>query len=71
MRRIEMLLVLALLAGTANADVPANLKEVIVVFKTHYDLGYTDLASKVIENYKTTMIDKALDVCDANRTLPE
>jgi len=46
-------------------------REVIVVFKTHYDLGYTDLASKVVENYCTTMIDKALDVCDANQTLPE
>jgi alpha-mannosidase len=65
---------IALAAGTAAGDAPAapppNLKEVVVVFKTHYDLGYTDLASDVIENYKTTMIDKALDVCDASRALP-
>ncbi len=51
---------------TAAADVD----QVVVVFKTHYDIGYTDLASKVVETYRTTMIDKALDVADQSRALP-
>ena len=48
----------------------AKLEQVVVVFKTHFDIGYTDLASNVVERYRTSMIDKALDVCDATRGLP-
>lgn len=51
-------------------QVPPRLREVILVFKTHFDLGYTDLASNVIQRYRTTMIDKALRVVDENRGLP-
>jgi alpha-mannosidase len=43
---------------------------VIVVFKTHFDIGYTDLASNVVQRYRTTMIDDALKVVDQNRELP-
>ena len=49
---------------------PPAVREVIVVFKTHFDIGYTDLATNVIQKYRTTMIDQALDVVDQNRDLP-
>jgi len=52
-----------------NARPP--LEEIILVFKTHFDIGYTDMASKVVERYRTSMIDSALDVVDASRDLPE
>ncbi len=58
--------------GTAVAgrrmsrEVPEHLEEVIVVFKTHFDIGYTDLARNVIEHYRTEMIDGALEVCAAS-----
>ncbi|HUT93581.1 MAG TPA: glycoside hydrolase family 38 C-terminal domain-containing protein [Thermoguttaceae bacterium] len=55
--------------GTESAGSP-GLEQVIVVFKTHFDIGYTGLASEVVERYRTSMIDKALDVCDASRDLP-
>ncbi|MFA6240949.1 MAG: hypothetical protein WC655_08475 [Candidatus Hydrogenedentales bacterium] len=61
------------LTAALAADSPAtpqHVDQVVVVFKTHYDIGYTDLASKVVETYRTTMIDKALDVCDQSRSLP-
>ncbi len=48
----------------------AEVREVIVTFKTHFDIGYTDLASRVVERYRTTMIDQALDVVDRNHDLP-
>ena len=48
-----------------------QLEEVILVFKTHFDIGYTDMASKVVERYRTSMIDSALDVVDDSRDLPE
>ena len=41
-----------------------NLKEVIVVNKTHVDLGYTHLASDALELYRTEMIDEALNTMD-------
>jgi hypothetical protein len=48
----------------------AEVREVIVTFKTHFDIGYTDLASNVVQRYRTTMIDQALKVVDQNRDLP-
>ena len=47
-----------------------GLKEIVVVFKTHFDIGYTDMASNIVQRYRTTMIDQALDVVDQNRDLP-
>jgi alpha-mannosidase len=43
---------------------------VVVVFKTHFDIGYTDMASNVVQRYRTTRIDEALSVVDENRDLP-
>ncbi|MBW7863704.1 MAG: hypothetical protein GX580_17725 [Candidatus Hydrogenedens sp.] len=67
--RVKLFLMVLLVSGAASA-VPAGLREVVVVFKTHYDIGYTDLASTVVAGYKSAMIDKALAVCDAGRDLP-
>lgn len=50
---------------------PPPLEEIILVFKTHFDIGYTDMAARVIERYQTSMIDSALDVVDDSRNLPE
>jgi len=48
----------------------AAVEEVIVVFKTHFDIGYTDFATNVLERYRTTMMDDALRVVEENRSLP-
>ena len=47
-----------------------KLEEVIIVSKTHFDIGYTDLASKVVDRYRTTMTDQALKLVDESRGLP-
>src|SRR5512135_2936512 len=57
------------LAAT-NSPPPPRLEQVIVVFKTHFDIGFTDMASNVVQRYRTTMIDRALEVVDQNRDLP-
>lgn len=57
-------------AGEPKAASPAGVEQVVVVFKTHFDIGYTQLAREVVERYRTSMIDKALDVCDHTATLP-
>ena len=47
-----------------------RLEEVIVVSKTHFDIGYTDLASRVVDRYRTTMADQALKLVEESRGLP-
>ena len=60
------------LAFPSAADTVASnrVEQVIIVFKTHFDIGYTDMASNVVAKYRTTMIDQALQVVDQNRGLP-
>ena len=48
----------------------SGVRQVIVVFKTHFDIGFTDMASNVVQRYRTSMIDQALQVVDQNRDLP-
>ncbi|MCW1921887.1 hypothetical protein OKA05_04945 [Luteolibacter arcticus] len=58
------------LAGDATIIAPVAVTDVWIVFKTHFDLGFTDLASNVFNKYRTTMMDGALSVIDDNRTQP-
>ena len=37
---------------------------ILIIFKTHLDLGYTDLAAKIEERYMTEMIPHALDLAE-------
>lgn len=55
---------------TLPAADPPRVSEVVVVFKTHFDIGYTDMASNVVARYRTAMIDDALKVVDQNQGLP-
>jgi hypothetical protein len=68
-----MLEILAAAAARPVAARPAEspqLEEVIVVYKTHFDIGYTDLTRNVVEYYRARMIDKALEIVDRTRELP-
>ena len=57
-------------AEASSSPAAAQVKEVIVVFKTHFDIGYADFASNVVQRYRTSMIDQALNVVDQNRAMP-
>jgi len=48
-----------------------TIKKVILVFKTHVDIGFTDFASLVVKKYQTSIIDSALIVADLNRHKPK
>jgi alpha-mannosidase len=67
---LALTLVLAVFSSAASASPAPGVREVIVVFKTHFDIGYTDLARDVVRRYRTTMIDQALEIVDRNRALP-
>ena len=58
------------IAPVAAGGPSAKVEQVVVVFKTHFDIGYTDLARNVVKRYRTSMIDKALDVCEDARNMP-
>ncbi len=45
-------------------------KEIILVFKTHFDIGYTDFAEAVVQKYSTTMMQNALSIVEKNKSLP-
>ncbi len=59
-------------AGQSGDSLSAfpRLERVIVTFKTHFDIGYTDLAANVVQRYRTEMIDQALAVVDRSAGLP-
>ena len=61
---------MAVPASAENASRWPKLEEVIVVSKTHFDIGYTDLASRVVDHYRTSMADQSLRLVDESRRLP-
>jgi hypothetical protein len=44
--------------------------DVWVVFKTHFDIGYTDLLTNVLQRYRGEMMDNALALIEGNQNLP-
>ncbi|MDF2543669.1 MAG: hypothetical protein K0S47_3387 [Herbinix sp.] len=41
------------------------IKKIILVFKTHFDIGFTDLSSKVIDKYADSMLKEVIATCKA------
>lgn len=73
---------LLLLVGLAGAFSPpsfaqtdsvynANVEEVIVICKTHFDLGFTHSVKDIVNIYRTSMIDDACKVMAEFDALPE
>ena len=48
-----------------------NQDSIFVIFKTHYDIGYTHLVKEVINYYRTDMIDNALKLIEDSHNLPK
>ena len=77
-KKIAGLIFIALFALSANAQQPNGKKninsrvtDVWVVFKTHFDLGFTDLPENVFKRYREEMMDNALMIIEKSQTLPE
>jgi len=61
----------AMISLPVLASAPKSpVEEIILVYKSHFDIGYTHLASETIHNYRTRTIEDALDVVEKNRSLP-
>ena len=64
---ILLLLVVGGLCQLVAQEVNTSVGKVYVVFKTHLDVGFTDLSSVVTQRYITEFIPKALDVSEKLR----
>lgn len=64
---ILLLLVVGGLCLLVAQEVNTSVDKVYVVFKTHLDVGFTDLSSVVTQRYITEFIPKALDVSEKLR----
>ncbi|NLK28494.1 MAG: hypothetical protein GX306_09170 [Clostridiales bacterium] len=42
-------------------------KKIILVFKTHFDIGFTDLSSNVIDKYSDSMLKEVIATCKATQ----
>ena len=74
MRPLARLIGLAILltfVSTLLAQTRMNteLRDVIIVFKTHFDNGYTELSEGVLQRYSTTLIEGALKGIDSTASL--
>jgi hypothetical protein len=49
---------------------PSPVREVIVICKTHFDIGYTHRVKEIVHHYRTGMIDRAMDIMDQSQNLP-
>lgn len=57
-------------AGQPAVVRPAETEHVWVVFKTHFDIGYTESIAQVLAKYRGPMIDNAMAVIAKNRQSP-
>jgi len=71
-----LLLLLAMSVSTTMAQqqqkkrINPKVTDIWVVFKTHFDLGFTDLPENVFKRYREEMMDNALAVIEKSATLP-
>lgn len=56
---------------TCNAQQQTGVKDVIVVFKTHFDIGYTDWAGNIRHKYANEMIEGALSIIEQSKQMPK
>lgn len=48
-----------------------EIKKIILVFKTHFDIGFTDLSSRVVEDYTGRMLHEVMETCEATAHMGE
>lgn len=58
-------------AAPSSPKQKTKLENVVIVYKTHFDIGYTARACEVLHEYRTSMADRVLDAIDANNKLPK
>ena len=76
-----LFLVFVLFAFKTNAQIAAvevdkgaeisSVEDVVIVFKMHFDIGFTDWSESILQKYTTSMMDETLHSVDVTRNLPK
>src|ERR1035437_8388441 len=48
----------------------SQVQEIIVVFKTHFDICYNDLVTNILTRYRTEFVDGATKLIELSQSLP-
>ena len=70
MKRFLIFLLLALSMKLSAQTVNSQVTDVVVVFKMHVDIGYTNWAEGVLQNYCNEMLEETLKSIEKTSTLP-
>lgn len=57
-------------AGKSTSD-KKGVENVIIVYKTHFDIGYSETVQQVLHDYRTSMADRVLEAIDENSSQPK
>jgi alpha-mannosidase len=57
--------------GKQGGKKVTGVENVIIVYKTHFDIGYSETVQQVLHDYRTSMADKVLDAIDKNSSQPK
>lgn len=57
-------------AFAQQVKIDTAVRQIVLVFKTHFDIGYTDYAEAVVQKYSTSMMENALEIVEKNKKLP-
>ncbi len=58
-------------SGSQDSDYKGPVTDIVVVFKMHFDIGYTQWAEGVLQQYTGPMLSKTLEAIDITSDLPE
>jgi alpha-mannosidase len=68
MKHLATLLILLTLGLTTTQGQP---QRVIIVYKTHFDIGYSSTVHDVVHEYRTEMVDRVLEAIEKNSKQPK
>lgn len=74
MKNLITLLISALIFTSVQGQVSQSknaVEQVIIVYKTHFDIGYSSTVHDVVHEYRTEMVDRVLEAIEKNSHQPK
>ncbi|MCX6225620.1 MAG: hypothetical protein NTV01_12865 [Bacteroidia bacterium] len=74
MKKLTSLLITVLMLTALqgqNVAKKSAVENVIIVYKTHFDIGYSSTVHDVVHEYRTEMVDRVLEAIDKNSHQPK
>ena len=58
-------------SGSKSVSKKKVVENVIIVYKTHFDIGYSETVEQVLHDYRTSMADRVIEAIDKNSSQPK